>query len=107
MARVILVGWEDEDIPGSCEEEEEGGGVLEGSEARVGEGASAGNELTLNSGEVSAGVAFLLSTSSHMNSASICWMSVEDEGMTSISFAGSQGTPMRRHNSVIKTENDK
>ncbi|KAG5615735.1 hypothetical protein H5410_015559 [Solanum commersonii] len=32
-------------------------------------------------------------------------MSVEDEGMTSISFTGSRGTPARWHNSVIKIEN--
>uniref|UniRef100_M1DIQ6 CCHC-type domain-containing protein n=1 Tax=Solanum tuberosum TaxID=4113 RepID=M1DIQ6_SOLTU len=77
----------------------------EGSEAGVGEGVSAGNESTLTYGEVSIGVALLLSISSRVNSASICRISVEKDRVTSISLAGSRGTPAYRHNSMIKTGN--
>ncbi|KAG5576114.1 hypothetical protein H5410_056248, partial [Solanum commersonii] len=86
-------GWEDEEASGAWEDEEERAGIPKGAEVGV--------------GEVSVGAALLLSTSSRVNSASIHRMSMEDEGMTSISFAGSRGTPTRRHNSVIKTGNDK
>ncbi|KAG5586518.1 hypothetical protein H5410_046952 [Solanum commersonii] len=98
-------GREDGEAPGACEEEEKGTGIPEGSEAGVGEGASAGNESTLTSGEVSAGAALLLSTSSRVNSSSICQMFVDNTRMTSISLIGSQGTLTRWHNSVIKIGN--
>ncbi|KAG5590319.1 hypothetical protein H5410_040833 [Solanum commersonii] len=77
---------------GACEEEEEGAGIPEGPEVGVGEDTSAGNESTLTSKDVSVRAALLLSTSSRVNSTLICRISVEDEGMTSISFAESQGT---------------
>uniref|UniRef100_M1DCA4 Uncharacterized protein n=1 Tax=Solanum tuberosum TaxID=4113 RepID=M1DCA4_SOLTU len=105
MALVILAGWEDEEAPGACEEEEEGVGIPEVSEAGVGEGASAGNESILTFGEVSSGAYLFLLTSSPVNSALIHRMSVEDEGMTSISWTGSWGTPARWPNSVIKIGN--
>ncbi|KAG5631954.1 hypothetical protein H5410_003671 [Solanum commersonii] len=58
-------------------------------------------------GEVFTGAALLLSAFSRVYSASIHWMSVEEEGITSISIVTSQGTPARRHNSVINTENER
>uniref|UniRef100_M1DSH4 Uncharacterized protein n=1 Tax=Solanum tuberosum TaxID=4113 RepID=M1DSH4_SOLTU len=98
-------GWEDEEAPGAYDEEEERAGIPEGSEARVGEDASAGNESTLTSGEVSVRAALLLSTSCHVNSTSICLISVEEDGVTSTFLVVSQGTPTRRHNSVTRTGN--
>ncbi|KAG5599609.1 hypothetical protein H5410_030979 [Solanum commersonii] len=100
LSCVTLVGWEEEDVPGVCEGEE-GVGIPEGSEARVDKNASADNESTSTSGELSVGAALLLLTSSHVNWASICRISVEEDGVTFILLAGSRGTPARRHNSVI------
>uniref|UniRef100_M1DKN5 Uncharacterized protein n=1 Tax=Solanum tuberosum TaxID=4113 RepID=M1DKN5_SOLTU len=57
----------DEETPKAYEEEEEGVGIPEGSEARSGEDASAGNESILTSAEVSVGAALRLSTSSRVN----------------------------------------
>ncbi|KAG5631171.1 hypothetical protein H5410_002888 [Solanum commersonii] len=67
--------WEDEKTPRACEEKEEGAGISEGTKALVGEDASAGIESTLTYEKVSAGATFLLSTSSLVNSDSICQMS--------------------------------
>ncbi|KAG5631609.1 hypothetical protein H5410_003326 [Solanum commersonii] len=96
---------DDKEAPGACNEEEEGAGILEGSEVRVDKDVSIGNESTLTSGEVSTEAALLLSTSSRVNSASIRHMSVKDEGITTITFAGSRGTTVCQHNLVIKTRN--
>jgi len=86
------VGWEDDDVPGVYEGEK-GTDIPECSEARVDEGASAGNESISTSREVSARAVLLISTSYRVNSASIHRISVENGGVTSISLAGSQGTP--------------
>ncbi|KAG5631033.1 hypothetical protein H5410_002750, partial [Solanum commersonii] len=84
-SRRNLRGWEEDETPGTCEEEE-GAGVPEGLEAGVGEDASAGNESPSTSREISARTALLPSASSHMYSASIRRMLVEDEGVSSISL---------------------
>ncbi|KAG5586857.1 hypothetical protein H5410_047291 [Solanum commersonii] len=86
-------------------EEEEGAGVLEGLEAGVGKDASAGNKSTSTFEEISTTTTLFLSASSHMYSASIRRISVEDERVTSISLVVSRGTPACRHNSVIRTGN--
>ncbi|KAG5631682.1 hypothetical protein H5410_003399 [Solanum commersonii] len=99
---VLKWGWEGEIVPGVCEGEE-GAGIPEGSKAGIDEDASASNESTSTSGEVSVGDSLLLSTSSRVNSASIRRISVEEDGMTSISLAGSWGTPTHRHNLETRT----
>ncbi|KAG5631031.1 hypothetical protein H5410_002748 [Solanum commersonii] len=102
IAWVILAGWEEDKAPGTYEEEE-GADVPEGSEVEVWGGAPAGSDSMLTSGKVSAGVALLLSAFSHVNLASIRRMSVEENGVTSISLAGSWGTLAHRQNSMIRT----
>ena len=77
--------------------------VPDGSEAGVGEDASTGNESTLTSGEVSTGHVLLLSTSSCVNSASICRISMVGDGVTSTSLVVSRGTQARWHSSVTRT----
>jgi len=74
-------------------------------EAGLGKDASEDNESTSTSGEISAGAALLPSASSHVYSALIRRMSVEEEGFTSISLATSRGTSARLHNSMTKTRN--
>ncbi|KAG5585254.1 hypothetical protein H5410_045688 [Solanum commersonii] len=61
------------------------------------------NESTSTFREISATAALLLSASSHVNSASIRRISVEEDGVTYISLIGSQSTLARHHNSVIRT----
>ncbi|KAG5620161.1 hypothetical protein H5410_005379 [Solanum commersonii] len=74
------------------------------SRPQAGEGkeASAGIESISTSGDVSTGVALLLSTSSRVYSTSIHRMSVEEEGVTSMSLVSSRDTPARQHNSMVK-----
>ncbi|KAG5600312.1 hypothetical protein H5410_031682 [Solanum commersonii] len=86
--------------------EVEGAEVPEVLEARVDKDASVSNESTSTSGKVFARAALFLSTSSHMYSASIRWILVEEEGVISISLVSSRGTPAYRHSSVISTGND-
>ncbi|KAG5631699.1 hypothetical protein H5410_003416 [Solanum commersonii] len=95
----MLASWEDEQALGTCEEEEEGTSIPEGLKIGVDEGFTADNDSALTCGEVYAGAALLLSSSSCVNSASIRRISVEEDGVTFISLAGSWGTPARRHNS--------
>ncbi|KAG5631459.1 hypothetical protein H5410_003176 [Solanum commersonii] len=96
----------EEDVVGACEEVV-GVEVPEGPKAGVGEGASIGIESTSTSGDVSTRASLLLSTSSLVYSASMHWMSVEKDGVTSKSLASSRGTLARRHNSVIRIANGK
>ncbi|KAG5580359.1 hypothetical protein H5410_050986 [Solanum commersonii] len=107
IPRTDLSSREDKKAPGTYDEEEKRAGIHEGSEAGVGDGVSTGTESTLTSGEVSVGAALLLSSSSHVNSASIHRKSVEEDVVTFISLEGSQGTPVCQHNSVISTGNDR
>lgn len=90
---MILTGWEDEETPGTCEDEEEGVGIPEGSKVGVNDGVSAAIESTLTSGEVSVGAILLLPSSSRVNSTSIHQISMEEDGVTFISLAWSRGTP--------------
>ncbi|KAG5585885.1 hypothetical protein H5410_046319 [Solanum commersonii] len=83
-------------------EGEEGVGIPKGIKAGVDEDACAGNELTSTSQEVSIGASLLLSTSSRVNSTSICRISMKKDEVTSISLEGSRGTPICRHNSEIR-----
>ncbi|KAG5571698.1 hypothetical protein H5410_061464 [Solanum commersonii] len=102
IPRQDFSSWEEEDVP-RVYEGEKGEGIPEGSEVGVDKDASAGNESTSTSGEVSVGTTLLLSSLSHVNSTSICRISVEKDGVTSISLAGSRGTRARRYNLVIRT----
>ncbi|KAG5606385.1 hypothetical protein H5410_027877 [Solanum commersonii] len=97
---------EEEDVPGACEEER-GAEVPEGPEAGVGEGASAGIESVSTSGNVSTGIALLLSGSSLVYSASMHQMTVEEDEVYLKSLASSWGTLAHQHISVIKTGNGK
>jgi len=78
-------------------------GVPEGPKAGVGKDASAGMDFTSISGDASTGAALLLIVLSHVYSASIHRISVEDMGVTSLSLFSSRETPTCRHSSVIST----
>ncbi|KAG5605153.1 hypothetical protein H5410_026645 [Solanum commersonii] len=77
--------------------------VPKGLGSRVGKSASAGSAFVSTTGEVSTGVAFFFSASSFKNSTSILQMSVEDVGITSISFFSSLGTRAHLHRLMIST----
>ncbi|KAG5599030.1 hypothetical protein H5410_030400 [Solanum commersonii] len=73
--------WEEIEAPEACEEEERAD-VPEGLEVGVGNDASAGIEPMSTSGDVSTGVALLMSASSCVYLASIHRMPVEEERVT-------------------------